>query len=209
MEYPVVAVTKQGHPYLLFSESKAIHASTEDGLIEFAVEVPTNLKRLKFPVKAFANHLAAGTVHNPYEAAVINELQTCYENYLMPVYLTKAQVQEYLNAEERPGSADSFFPFWAPPKLKQESEDMATKKAAPKAASKKAAAPKVKAAPKTAKAPKAEGTKKRGIGAFCKELIVKGKTNDEIMEAVAKEFPDANTTKGSIAFYRNAVKAGK
>lgn len=205
MEYPVVAVTKKGRGMLLVSETKAIHVAEEDGLIEFTNDIPKDLRHTNFPVKLFANHLAAGTCHHPYEVGVVQALQLHYERYLMPQYISKAECQELLNSMASPVAADVFFPFWAPSKPVQENIDMATKKAAP-AKAKKASTP-TKA--KKAAAPKAEGTKKRGIGAFCKELIGKGKTNDEILEAVAKEFPGANTSKGSIAFYRNAVKAGK
>lgn len=63
---------------------------------------------------------------------------------------------------------------------------------------------------KAAKPPKAEGEAKprgKGIGAFCKELITAGKTNDEILAAVAEQFPGAATSKGCIAYYRNKLKA--
>jgi hypothetical protein len=211
MEYPVVVVTKKGRGMLLVSETQAIHVAEEDGLIEYTEDIPKDLRYTDFPVSVYANHLAAGTCHHPYETAVVRGLQTCYENFLMPVYCSKEQCQKLLNSMARPVAASVFFPFWAPPKLEQESEDMATKKAS---AAKPAATKAVKKAAPAAKATKkaaapAEGAKKRGVGAFCKELIVKGKTNDEILEALAKEFPDANTSKGSLAFYRNAVKAGK
>lgn len=46
----------------------------------------------------------------------------------------------------------------------------------------------------------------QGIGAFCKGLIAKGKTNTEILEAVAEQFPTAKTTANCIAYYRAKVK---
>ena len=36
----------------------------------------------------------------------------------------------------------------------------------------------------------------QGIGKFCKELIAEGKTNAEILAAVAEQFPTAKTTAG-------------
>ena len=48
--------------------------------------------------------------------------------------------------------------------------------------------------------------KRESIGAFCKQLIAEGKTNDEILAAVHEKFPQAKTTKGSLAYYRNALK---
>ena len=42
----------------------------------------------------------------------------------------------------------------------------------------------------------------QGIGAFCKGLIVEGKTNAEILAAVAETFPTAKTTANCVAYYR-------
>lgn len=47
----------------------------------------------------------------------------------------------------------------------------------------------------------------RGIGAFCKELILKKKSTDEIISAVKKKWPDASTTPASISWYRGALRA--
>lgn len=92
-----------------------------------------------------------------------------------------------------------------------EALDSEAKKATPAQreteAKKEEKAAKVKAA--KPKAEKAEGARKprgSGIGAFCTDLIAKGKTNDEVLAAVQKKFPDAKTTKGCIAFYRNKAK---
>ena len=50
----------------------------------------------------------------------------------------------------------------------------------------------------------------QGIGAFCKELIVEGKTNAEILAAVAEKFPTAKTTTNCVAYYRaKLIKAAK
>ena len=54
--------------------------------------------------------------------------------------------------------------------------------------------------------PKYNSTGKRGptqgIGAFCKGLIAEGKTNAEILAAVAEQFPTAKTTANCVAYYR-------
>lgn len=103
----------------------------------------------------------------------------------------------------------------------------ATKTAAPKAARKshqeEAAATPAKAgrratdpivAPKagktTAKPAKAAATNGKtagGIGAFCKELIIKGKSNEEVLAAVHKQFPGAGTTPASVSSYRSRLKS--
>ena len=44
----------------------------------------------------------------------------------------------------------------------------------------------------------------QGVGAFCKELIVEGKTNAEVLAAVAEKFPTAKTSKGCVAYYRTS-----
>ena len=48
--------------------------------------------------------------------------------------------------------------------------------------------------------------KKRGVGTAAKEAILKGFTNEQALAAVRKEFPDANTTKASINWYRNDAR---
>ena len=45
----------------------------------------------------------------------------------------------------------------------------------------------------------------QGVGAFCKQLIVEGKTNAEVLVAVAVKFPTAKTSKGCVAYYRTAL----
>lgn len=225
MNYPAVAIDKKGHGYLVIQEDKII--CTHLDLIEFAQDPPSDLKFIDFPVKMFVNHLLAGSCHQLYESAVIPELSRHMESYLMPRYMTKEFCQELLTKSgARPASAEAFFSFWAPPHLIKESEDMATKKAtaataapaktkatakgkapaAPvKVAKGKAAAP-VKVVKGKAAAPAEGKAKKPGIGKFCMDLIEAGKTNDEILEAVAKQFPGAKTSKGCIAFYRNKLK---
>jgi len=62
-----------------------------------------------------------------------------------------------------------------------------------------AAAKKASATPVKAKA--------QGIGAFCMELIRKGKDNAAVLEAVKAKFPDASTSPSSVAWYRNKLKS--
>lgn len=77
---------------------------------------------------------------------------------------------------------------------------------APKAAKKAKAAPKKKAAAK--KAPKAKAAKKPGVGARQVALILAGKTNEQVLAAVRKEFPGAATTAACVAWYRSKVHTG-
>lgn len=48
----------------------------------------------------------------------------------------------------------------------------------------------------------------QGVGAFAKALIAKGQDNATVLAAVKEQFPDAKTTTGCIAFYRNAIAKG-
>lgn len=48
----------------------------------------------------------------------------------------------------------------------------------------------------------------QGVGAFAKALIAKGQDNATVLAAVKEQFPDAKTTTGCIAFYRNALAKG-
>jgi hypothetical protein len=47
---------------------------------------------------------------------------------------------------------------------------------------------------------------KRNIGAVAREAIMAGKTNQEALDLVKKEFPGANTTLNSINWYRNDLR---
>ena len=47
---------------------------------------------------------------------------------------------------------------------------------------------------------------KRGVGTVAMEAILNGASNEEALAAVRKEFPDANTTKASINWYRNKLR---
>jgi len=50
----------------------------------------------------------------------------------------------------------------------------------------------------------------QGIGAFAKGMIADGKTNQEILDAIAVQFPTAKTTRNCIAYYRTQMaKAAK
>jgi hypothetical protein len=64
-----------------------------------------------------------------------------------------------------------------------------------------------KAAEKAAKKAGEQKERGPGIGKFCFDLIGKGKTNDEILAAVRKQFPDAKTSAASVAWYRNKLNA--
>lgn len=48
---------------------------------------------------------------------------------------------------------------------------------------------------------------KRGVGAVAVEAIRAGKTNEEALEAVRAEFPDAKTSLASVNWYRNKLRA--
>jgi hypothetical protein len=62
---------------------------------------------------------------------------------------------------------------------------------------------KAKTEPKE-KAPKKEP--KRGVGAVAIEAIRAGKTNEETLDIVRGEFPDAKTTLASVNWYRNKLR---
>lgn len=48
---------------------------------------------------------------------------------------------------------------------------------------------------------------KRGVGTVACEAIMAGKTNEQALEAVKAEFPDAKTTMASINWYRNDLRS--
>ena len=62
------------------------------------------------------------------------------------------------------------------------------------------------AKPTEAKAEKEKAEPKRGVGSVAMEAILNSATNEEALTAVRKEFPDANTTKASINWYRNKLR---
>lgn len=85
-----------------------------------------------------------------------------------------------------------------------------TKSVKPSAAAKvptKSVAPAKKPGrPAGPKKPEAEKKPRgHGIGAFCMELLRQGKSNAEVLEAVAKRFPEAKTSAASVSWYRNKI----
>lgn len=52
-----------------------------------------------------------------------------------------------------------------------------------------------------------EKAPKRGVGTVAMEAIQAGKTNEEALEAVKGEFPEAKTSLASINWYRNKLRA--
>jgi len=52
-----------------------------------------------------------------------------------------------------------------------------------------------------------EKAPKRGVGTVAMEAIAAGKTNEEALEAVKAEFPEAKTSLASINWYRNKMRA--
>lgn len=105
-----------------------------------------------------------------------------------------------------------------PLKKKVVKKKVVTKKKAPKA---KAAVTKKKVVRKKATAKKAPVSKtqagggkyayepykeKKNIGNCAKNLILKGRDTDTIVELVKEEFPDTNITFKSIGYYRNALR---
>lgn len=53
---------------------------------------------------------------------------------------------------------------------------------------------------------KADTPKKRGVGDVAIEAIRAGKTNEETLAAVKKEFPESKTTMASVNWYRNKLR---
>lgn len=68
-------------------------------------------------------------------------------------------------------------------------------------AKKNGKAPAKKAGPKGERKPRAPG-----VGTLAKEMILAGKSTEQILAAVQKKFPDASTTEKGISFYRNALR---
>ena len=62
------------------------------------------------------------------------------------------------------------------------------------------------AKPTEAKPEKEKAEPKRGVGTVAMEAILNSATNEDALTAVRKEFPDANTTKASINWYRNKLR---
>jgi hypothetical protein len=84
---------------------------------------------------------------------------------------------------------------------KTQAKARSTKSKAPAAAKKAPSAKPV--APVVAPTIEVKG---QGIGAFCKEQLMTGKTNQEVFGLVKQQFPNASTTIGCVAWYRAAMK---
>lgn len=61
---------------------------------------------------------------------------------------------------------------------------------------------------KAAKNVKAQNIGHPGIGAFVKGLLVSGKTTDQILRAVERQFPGAETSRASVSWYRSRLNKG-
>ena len=46
----------------------------------------------------------------------------------------------------------------------------------------------------------------KGIGARAMELLIEGKTTQEVIDTVKAEIPDANPTPATIAWYKNKLR---
>jgi hypothetical protein len=68
-----------------------------------------------------------------------------------------------------------------------------------KAKTTKKAAPAKKAGPPVKE-------KKVTIGSVAEEAILQGKTNEEVLETVMKQFPEAKTTPASVNWYRQKLR---
>ena len=67
-------------------------------------------------------------------------------------------------------------------------------------------APKVETKSKAKKTPAAGTKKKTGVGARVNELLLKGQGTDEILEVIAKEFPDSGCNRGNVSWYRSKLR---
>lgn len=55
-------------------------------------------------------------------------------------------------------------------------------------------------------APEAPKERARGIGTVAREAIKAGKTNEQALADVQREFPDSRTTLATISWYRNDLR---
>lgn len=46
-----------------------------------------------------------------------------------------------------------------------------------------------------------------GVGAYVSGLLLKGKSTDEVLKLVERQFPDSATTRASVAWYRSKLKS--
>ena len=93
----------------------------------------------------------------------------------------------------------------AAPKTKKPTAKTATKKATAEKPTIKAVAK--KAVDKKPAAKTGEKTRKPGVGALIKELILKNKETEAILEAVIAKFPEAATTANNVSWYRTKLRA--
>lgn len=54
---------------------------------------------------------------------------------------------------------------------------------------------------------KAPRERKDGVGKLAEELILAGSTNEQVLAAIQAKFPEAKTTKASVNWYRNKLRA--
>ena len=93
----------------------------------------------------------------------------------------------------------------APATKPTKENDMAAKKTKGKATkAKKTSGKAKKPATKKGASPKKAG----GIGALVRELIGRGKGNEEIVDVVKQKFPGARTNAANVSWYRNDMKKG-
>ena len=46
----------------------------------------------------------------------------------------------------------------------------------------------------------------KGVGAFVSGLLLKGKNTDDVLKAVDSRFPEAETSRASIAWYKSKLR---
>jgi hypothetical protein len=46
-----------------------------------------------------------------------------------------------------------------------------------------------------------------GVGAYIKGMLIDGKSTEEILLAIARQFPAAQTTRSSVSWYRSKLRA--
>lgn len=60
-------------------------------------------------------------------------------------------------------------------------------------------------APRRRKEDEAIDRKPAGVGAYVSGLLLKGKSTEEILALVGKQFPQANTSAASVSWYRSKL----
>lgn len=188
----------------------------------------TELERLyKYPLDKPLEAVAASflKLHNAAHEQDISLTPIIKEIYIMATLKTenlesldtKALIKVYNDAAAKLGQPllkdfksgkakllariDSLKKSFASKKTPAKAPVKAPTKAPAKASAKASAKAPTKA---SAKAP----AKGRGIGEFCIGLLKAGKTNQETLDAVLKNYPGAKTSAASIAWYRNQINQG-